>query len=100
MSESPTLEGAYRLRAYPTRAQQRRLGRLFGAARFVWNWALARRSQAYEAEQRKLNWMALSREFTTLRHAPETVWLAELAREPFNRYCATRSGRLRTSSLS
>ncbi|MBW4052980.1 MAG: helix-turn-helix domain-containing protein [Proteobacteria bacterium] len=40
MAESGTLERAYRLRAHPTRAQQRAIGRLIGAARFVWNWAL------------------------------------------------------------
>ncbi|EQD27422.1 transposase, IS605 OrfB family, partial [mine drainage metagenome] len=84
MSESPTTARAYRLRVYPSRAQRLVLGRLFGAARFVWNWALARRSDAYQADQSKLNWVALSREFTALRHAPETAWLAELPREPFN----------------
>ena len=84
MNEPPTLERAYRLRAYPTRAQQRELGRLLGAARFVWNWALARRSQAYQADKSTLNWVALSREFTALKAAPETAWLAELPREPFN----------------
>ena len=84
MNEPPTLERAYRLRAYPTRAQQRELGRLLGAARFVWNWALARRSQAYQADKSTLNWVALSREFTALKGAPETAWLAELPREPFN----------------
>ena len=41
------IERAYRMRVYPTRAQVRVLSRLFGASRFVWNWALARRSSAY-----------------------------------------------------
>lgn len=84
MSESRTLERAYRLRAYPTRRQQRLLGRLFGATRFVWNWALARRAEAYKTEQPQLNWVLLSRELTVLRAARETAWLGELPREPFN----------------
>ena len=84
MEESSTIERAYRLRAYPTRAQQRALGRLIGAARFVWNWALSRRSDAYEADKSRLNWIGLSRELTALKRAPETAWLAQLPREPFN----------------
>ncbi|EQD25976.1 transposase, IS605 OrfB family, partial [mine drainage metagenome] len=60
------------------------LGRLFGASRFVWNWALARRSQAYQTDKIKLNWVSLSREFTALKAARETAWLGELPREPFN----------------
>jgi putative transposase len=84
MEESSTLERAYRLRAYPTRAQARAIGRLIGAARFVWNWALSRRSEAYNADNTRLNWIALSRELTALKVAPETSWLAELPREPFN----------------
>ena len=91
MAESGTLERAYRLRAYPTRAQERAIGRLIGAARFVWNWALARRSDAYQADQSQLNWIALSREFTALKHAAATAWLAELPREPFNQPRPARS---------
>jgi putative transposase len=84
MEESGTLERAYRLRAYPTRAQERAIGRLIGAARFVWNWALARRSEAYESAKTRLNWIALSRELTALKRAPGTAWLSDLPREPFN----------------
>ncbi len=84
MREGRTIERAYRLRVYPTRRQQRVLGRLFGASRYVWNWALARRSRAYQTDKIKLNWVSLSREFTALKAARETAWLGELPREPFN----------------
>ncbi len=84
MAEPTTRERAYRLRCYPSARQRRVLGRLFGASRFVWNWALARRTSAYQADQTRLNWVSLSREFTALRQAPETHWLSELPREPFN----------------
>ena len=84
MEKLPEIERAYRMRCYPTARQRRVLGRLFGASRFVWNWALERRSSAYRCEKTRLNWVALSREFTQLRHSPETGWLSELPREPFN----------------
>jgi putative transposase len=78
-----TIERAYRVRLRPTKAQARTLQRLFGARRFVWNWAIRR-----QREPRRLgvtlNAVALSREFTALKQAPETSWLAELPREPFN----------------
>ena len=78
------IERAYRMRVYPSRAQRRQLGQIMGATRFVWNWALGRRSAAYRAGGTTLNWIALSRAFTALRAAPETAWLGELPREPFN----------------
>jgi putative transposase len=84
MTELCTCERAYRMRCYPSARQRGVLGRLFGASRFVWNWALWRRTEVYRAEKRRLNWIALSREFTALRCAPATAWLAELPREPFN----------------
>ena len=84
MAEPKTRERAYRLRCYPSARQRRVLGRLFGASRFVWNWALARRTSAYHGDQTRLNWISLSREVTALRQAPETHWLTELPREPFN----------------
>lgn len=80
----PRIERAYRMRIHPTRAQQRQLSRLLGATRFVWNWALDRRTTAYRCDGAKLNWIALSREYTVLKNTPGTAWLAELPREPFN----------------
>lgn len=80
----PTIFRAYRMRVYPTRTQAQVLSRLAGATRFVWNWALDRRSTAYRADGTKLNWIALSRELTVLKSAPDTAWLSDLPREPFN----------------
>src|SRR5215510_5949180 len=84
MSESRTIERAYRVRLKPKPAQMRTLQRLLGAKRFVWNWALRRKDEAWRLDGTKLNAVALSREFTVLRQQPETAWLASLPREPFN----------------
>ncbi len=43
---------AYRFALDPTAAQQRALRSHAGAARFAWNWALARCKQRYAAEGR------------------------------------------------
>ncbi len=79
-----SIECAYRQRSYPSPTQQRQLQRLFGARRYVWNWAWRRQDEHYRTTQQHLSWVALSREFTALRTAPDTAWLAELPREPFN----------------
>jgi putative transposase len=84
MSESTQpIERAYRLRAYPTPAQSALLAQLGGATRHVWNWALARRSTAWRESGERLNWVALSREFTAYRADPARPWLAALPRDPF-----------------
>ncbi|EQD67886.1 transposase, IS605 OrfB family, partial [mine drainage metagenome] len=77
------IERAYRVRLRLKQAQERQLLRLFGARRFVWNWALRRKDEAWRADGTKLNAVSLSREFTQLKAAPATAWLAELPREPF-----------------
>lgn len=82
--EAASIERAYRVRLRPNRAQARVLSRLFGARRFVWNWALERKDAAWRADGTKLSGIDLPREFTALRQAPDTAWLAALPREPFN----------------
>lgn len=81
---APTIDRAYRVRLRPTPEQARTLSRLFGARRFVWNWALRRKDEAWRADGTKLTAVDLSREFTVLRDAGETAWLTSLPREPFN----------------
>jgi len=83
-ASTSTIERAYRVRLRLKPAQERQLLRLFGARRFVWNWAFRRKDEAWRADGTKLNAVALSREFTQLKTAPDTAWLAELPREPFN----------------
>ncbi|MDE2315271.1 MAG: helix-turn-helix domain-containing protein, partial [Xanthomonadaceae bacterium] len=84
MTDVPTLDRAYRVRLSPKPAQARVLSRLFGARRWVWNWALREKDAAWRADGTKLSGIDLSRRYTALRQAPETAWLATLPREPFN----------------
>lgn len=83
-AEIRTIERAYRVRLRPKPDQARTLSRLFGARRFVWNWALARKDAAWRADGSKLSGVDLSRELTVLRTAVDTIWLSTLPREPFS----------------
>jgi len=83
-STATTIERAYRVRLRPTPAQARTLSRLFGARRYVWNWAIGRKDEAWRANGTNLSGVDLSRAFTALRADGETAWLGTLPREPFN----------------
>lgn len=84
MPETHTLERAYRVRLRPKPEQTRILSRLFGARRFVWNWAHQRKDETWRSDGTKLSGVDLSREFTTLRSVGKTAWLSKLPREPFS----------------
>lgn len=82
MTEAPaTIELAYRVFLLLNPAQKRKLLRLMGAKRFVWNWALGESNAAYRETGKRKSLKALSSALTAKRN---TSWLAELPREPFN----------------
>lgn len=73
---------AYRYRCYPTSAQAAILAQTFGCTRFVYNWALRLRSDAYTERQERLSYQDTSAALTHLKRQPETVWLTEVASVP------------------
>jgi len=75
-------ERAYRSRCYPTKAQARLLAQLFGARRYVWNWALARREEVWRERRERISHNQLSKELTALRNQPGFEWLGALPRAP------------------
>jgi putative transposase len=73
---------AYRYRFYPTPEQASVLARTFGAARYVYNWALRLRTDAYYERQERVSYADTSTALTALKRAPETTWLAEVSSVP------------------
>src|SRR5215831_1475155 len=69
-------------RAYPTPEQTQHLARTFGCVRYVWNWALHLRSEAYRARQERVGYAETDRRLTRLKRAPETAWLQEVSCVP------------------
>ena len=69
---------SYRLRAYPTPRQQRRLAREFGAARWVYNRGLETISRAWRERQERITGVDVSRQITKLKQA-EVPWLREIS---------------------
>ena len=73
---------AYKYRFYPTDEQRELLARTFGCVRYVWNWALATRRQAYKERKESLNYCHLSGALSRLKKDPDTEWLSEVSAVP------------------
>ena len=69
----------YRYRIYPNSAQRQQLARQFGCCRFVYNWALATKKEAYEERGESLSVFTLNKHLTALKKEAETEWLNEVS---------------------
>lgn len=69
-------------RAYPTPTQAQHLARTFGCVRYVYNWALHLRSEAFRVHQQTLGYAETDRRLTHLKRQPDTVWLQEVSCVP------------------
>ena len=70
---------AYRYELDPNAEQRVLLAKSAGAARFAYNWGLARRKQAWQEEHRTLHAEALHRELNALK-ATQFPWLYEVSK--------------------
>ncbi|MFC9552710.1 RNA-guided endonuclease InsQ/TnpB family protein [Rhodococcus sp. NPDC056960] len=73
---------AFKYRFYPTAVQADQLARTFGCTRYVYNRALAERSQAWAQERRRITYADTSKMLTGWKRDPETAWLSEPSKGP------------------
>jgi putative transposase len=73
---------AYKYRFYPTNEQKHILARTFGCARFVYNWALRLRTDAYYQENKRLYYSDTSAMLTQLKQQEDHAWLNEVSCVP------------------
>src|SRR2546422_4396588 len=73
---------AYKYRCYPTDEQKHILACTFGCARFVYNWALRHKTDAFYQENKRLYYKDLSESLTLLKQQEEYSWLAEVSSVP------------------
>ena len=92
----------FKYRFYPTSEQRLILAQTFGCTRFVYNWALALRTDSYYQEQKSLSYTDTSNALTKLKKDPEKGWLKQVSAVPlqqglrhlntaFNNFLAGRS---------
>src|SRR2546426_8508164 len=74
------MKRAYQYRFYPTPEQAHILSRTFGCARYVYNWALRLRTDAYYKEQKRIGYHDTSAQLTLLKK--QISWLSEVSSVP------------------
>ena len=73
---------AYQFRFYPNQEQRIQLAQTFGSCRFVYNWALRLRTDAYYQHQEKMSYKETSNQLTSLKKNPEFSWLKDVTAVP------------------
>lgn len=63
----------------PNNVQNTKMFQYAGAARFAYNWALAKEKENYEKGGRFLSDSELRKEFTRLRNSDEYAWLQSIS---------------------
>lgn len=71
----------YRFRCYPTDEQRRAFARIFGACRYVYNWAIKLRTYAYKVG-RPMNYAETSSFLSLLKKTQDHAWLNEVSSVP------------------
>ena len=65
----------FRYRIYLNDEQEKQVNQMLGNARFVYNWALKTRIEAYQTDKTKISAFTLMTELTKLKKQPEYDWL-------------------------
>jgi putative transposase len=73
---------AYKYRLYPTEEQSRILARTFGCCRYVYNWALRQRTDAYSKDSERLSYEGTAQRLTALKKRDDHTWLNEVSSVP------------------
>ena len=72
---------AYKYRLHPTKEQKIFFAKSFGCVRYVYNWALNKRIEAYQTENKRINYIDLCKMLTDLKKEEGMEWLKEVSNE-------------------
>jgi putative transposase len=73
---------AYKYRFYPTAEQKHILAQTFGCVRFVYNWALRQKTDAFYQQNKRLYYKDLSEALTLRKQQDAYCWLSEVSSVP------------------
>jgi putative transposase len=73
---------AYKYRFYPSEEQKRILAQTFGCCRYVYNWALRERTDAYYQHGERLYYEGTAQRLVTLKKQEGTIWLNDVSSVP------------------
>jgi putative transposase len=69
---------AFQYRIYPNTKQRDKIAQQLGCCRFVYNWALNKKIEAYQTEQKTLSCFELTKQLTQLKKQEEYSWLKDV----------------------
>ena len=72
---------AYKYKLKPNENQKIFFEKSFGCTRFVYNWALSKRIEAYQQEKKRLSCIDLCKMLTFLKKEEDKLWLNEVSNE-------------------
>lgn len=70
---------AYKYKLNPNDTQRIFFEKSFGCTRFVYNWALNMRIEAYQKDKTRLSWVDICKMLTKLKKQEETIWLNDVS---------------------
>jgi putative transposase len=73
---------AYKYRFYPTDEQKHMLAQTFGCCRYVYNWALRLKTDAYYQRGERMYYEHLSQALTSLKKQEDQAWLKDVSAVP------------------
>lgn len=68
---------AFQYRLYPNKEQLEKIDKNIGCARWIYNYALAKRTKAWQQEKKNLNRFDIQKDLPKLKKQEETKWLKE-----------------------
>ena len=80
---------AYKYRLHPNKAQTEFFEKSFGCVRFVYNWALNQRIEAYQKDGTRISWVDSCKQLTELKKHEETKWLCDVSNQSLQ--CSIRN---------
>lgn len=72
------MEYSYKFRLYPNRQQEELIQKTFGCVRYVYNYFLGKRIEAYKADKSTMNYYVCANALTELKHTNDHTWLKEV----------------------
>ncbi|GHO47623.1 RNA-guided endonuclease InsQ/TnpB family protein [Ktedonospora formicarum] len=73
---------AYKYRCFPTDEQKHTLARTFGCVRYMYNWALRKKTDAFSNEHQRLSYKDLSAMLPQVKKQEASAWLSEVSSVP------------------
>ena len=80
-SKDSSMLKSYKYRLNPTSEQISLIERTFGSTRFIYNWALQTKIEAYQDDKKSLTYHDLCKKLTDLKKQEEYSWLNEVSNE-------------------